>query len=94
MNSKWQFFLQSLKKKYLCSNKIEVGKQSTFDCAGDLLQTRIAIQGVNNRLEISEGTRICNYDIAIKGSGNSLEVENDCFADGNHVGLTMRSEGD
>ncbi|MEC4885097.1 MAG: hypothetical protein SAL70_27830 [Scytonema sp. PMC 1070.18] len=65
-----------------------------FNCCGDLSQTRIAIQGIDNRLEISEGTRICNYDIVIKGSGNSLEIENDCSANGNHVSLTMRNEGD
>ncbi|MBW4566497.1 MAG: hypothetical protein KME31_00340 [Tolypothrix carrinoi HA7290-LM1] len=76
------------------SNKIEVAKQSVFQCAGHLLRTRITIQGVDNSLNIWENARILNYDIAIKGSGNSLEIESDCVANGNHVSLTMWNEGD
>lgn len=83
-----------MKNYYHWSNKIEVAKQSVFNCAGYLLRTRIAIQGVDNSLEISENVRLLNYDIAIKGSGNSLQIESDCVANGNHVSLTMWNEGD
>lgn len=94
MNAKFQFFLNRLKNYHHWSNKIEVAQQSVFDCTGHLLNIRILVKGVDNRLEISEQTRIFNYDIVIKGSGNSLEIENDCAANGNHIFLTMWNEGD
>ncbi|MEH2023995.1 MAG: hypothetical protein V7K62_10430 [Nostoc sp.] len=91
-----KIILDSMKNLYYWywSNKIEVAKQSFFHCAGHLSRTRIAIKGVNNHLQISEHTKITNYDIVIAGSGNSLEIENDCSANGNHVSLTMGNEGD
>ena len=93
MNSKLEVFLDKMKNYYHWSNKIEVAKESVFQCAGYILRTRIAIQGVDNSLNISENARILNYDIVIKGSGNSLEIESDCIANGNHVSLTMWDEG-
>jgi hypothetical protein len=57
-----------MKNYYPWLNKIEIATESTFQCAGNLLRTRIFIKGVKNRLEISENTKILNYDIAIKGS--------------------------
>jgi hypothetical protein len=83
-----------MRNRYFWLNKIEVAKESTFHCAANLLRTRIFIKGVNNRLDISENTNIVNYDIVIKGSDNSLNFENDCAADGNHISLTMWKEED
>ncbi|MDJ0674323.1 MAG: hypothetical protein QNJ36_02795 [Calothrix sp. MO_167.B42] len=83
-----------MKKLFSWSNKIEVAKESIFKCAGNILRTRIFIKGVNNHLDIANNTKILNYDIVLKGSGNSLKFEHDCSANGNHVSLTMWEEGD
>lgn len=84
----------NIKTYFTWLNKIEVAKESTFHCLGNLLRNRIAIKGVNNRIEIWENTKILNYDIVIKGSDNILKFETDCAANGNHVSLKMSKEGD
>ncbi|MBD2603568.1 hypothetical protein H6G81_03245 [Scytonema hofmannii FACHB-248] len=94
MNSKWEIFLDRMKNYYHWSNKIEVAKESVFHCAGYILRTRIVIPKVDNSLNIAENAKILNYDIVIKGSGNSIEFQSDCVANGNHVSLTMWDEGD
>jgi hypothetical protein len=83
-----------MKNYFSWSNKIEVAKESIWQCTGNILRTRIFIKGVNNHLEISEKAKILNYDIVIKGSDNSLKFEDDCAANGNYECLTMWKEED
>ncbi|MBD2195434.1 MULTISPECIES: hypothetical protein [Calothrix] len=83
-----------MKKNFAWLHKIEVSKESTFHCVGNILGTRIFIKGINNHLEISENTNILNYDIVIKGSDNCLKFDNDSGANGNHVSLTMWKDED
>lgn len=86
--------MSQMKKYFSWSNKVEVAKESILQCAGNILRTRIFVKGVNNYLGIGENTKILNYDIVLKGSGNSLKFEHDCSANGNHVSLTMWEEPD
>lgn len=83
-----------MKNYYFWRNQIEVAKESTFLCLGDLLHTRIAVRGINNCLNISGKTKVTNYDIVIKGNDNILEIEDNCVANGNHTSLTIGNEED
>jgi hypothetical protein len=76
------------------SNKIEVAKESLFQCAGNMSCTKIFIKGANNQLEISENAKILNYDIVLKGRDNILKFEHDLTANGNYECLTMWQEED
>ena len=42
-----------MNKLFSWLNKIQVAKESTFQCVGKVLGTRIFIKGVNNHLEIA-----------------------------------------
>jgi hypothetical protein len=48
------------------------------------LRTRILIKGANNCLKIAEDTKIVDYDIVVKGSKNSVMIENNCAVYGSN----------
>jgi len=83
-----------MKNYFHWPNKIEVAKESIFKCVGNTLRTKIFIKGANNQIEISENTKILNYDIVLKGSNNSLKFADNLTANGNYVCLTMWKEED
>ena len=70
-------------------NRIEVDKESVFNCLGHLYRLKILVRGVGNYLNFSESTKISNYEIVLKGSDNRLEFGNHCTANGDHKSLGM-----
>jgi len=74
---------------WLAHTQIDVDQRSSFNCAGDLVQTKVTMQGVGNRFDLAPNAKIRSYDIAIAGSGNILEIAENFTANGNHTAITM-----
>lgn len=76
------------------NNDIEVSQESSFQCAGNFLKSKLLIKGANNQLEIAETAKITNYEIVIKGKNNSIIFASNAEGDGNFAQLTIWQEED
>ena len=73
-----QTWLQKVKNRYHWTNKINVAKEATFVCEGDLLKTHIRVDA-NNAVRIGQQTMLKKVELKVVGENNCLIIGDACY---------------